>query len=303
MKAIIQKRYGGPDTLELVKMDQPKLKSSEVLIKIHSTNIASGDMRVNTLSIPFGLKTIMRLVFGWNGPRNKIRGLTAAGEIIEVGDKTTKFKVGDRVNFINSMGASCLAEYISLNEKKIISKIGNDVSYAQAAPVSFGAMSAYHFINENTIKKGDEVLIYGASGSVGSYALQLAIYYGATVTAVCSKKNHAAVKKLGAKHVINYKTTDFSKTSKKYDVIFDAVIKIKKKQVKSNLKEKGRFMSIKLPTSEKQDRLDLLNKLMQEGNLVSLMDKEFKFVEYKEAHELVYSQHKLGNVVINIIEE
>lgn len=301
MKAIIQNKYGGSETLELTDFIDPKITSMEVLIKIYSANIASGDMRMNTLQMPPGIRLLMRLIFGWNGPRKKIRGMTAAGEIVQIGKDVTRFTVGDRVNLINSMGASCLAEYISLNQKKIISVIGDNVTYAQAAPVSFGAMSAYHFINEKNIKEGDEVLIYGASGSVGSYAVQLARYYGAIVTAVCSKKNHDAIRELGATHLIDYKTTDFTKSTKKYDVIFDAVIKLKKANIKSSLKNNGKYLTIKMPTREKQERLDLLNKLMKEGHIQSLMDKEFKLEDFKQAHELVYSKHKRGNVVINIV--
>lgn len=300
MRAIIQKKYGGVETLKITETTKPLIKEKEVLIQIHVANIASGDMRINTLDVPFGLKTIMRLFFGWNSPRNEIRGITASGKVIETGKDVNKYKIGDRVNFINSIGAGCLAEYICLSENKIISIIGDKVTYQQAAPVAFGAMSAYHFINENTINLGDEVLIYGASGSVGSYAVQLGVLYGANITAVCSKKNHEIVKSLGALHLIDYKTTDFSKENKKYDVIFDAVGKIKKANVKSVLKPGGKYLSIKFPTKEKQDRLDKMNEIMKQGKMISLMDKEFVFEDFKEAHELVYSKHKVGNVVINI---
>jgi len=300
MKAIIQNKYGLSNTLELVDVEKPRIKDGEVMIEVHSANIASGDMRINTLDVPFGLKTIMRLIFGWNAPRNKIRGMTASGKIVEIGKDVTRFEIGDRVNLINSMGAGCLAEYICLSEKKIISKIGDNISYAQSAPVAFGAMSAYHFINEKTIHKGDKVLIYGASGSVGTYAVQLAIYYGGEVTAVCSKKNHEAMIGLGAKHVIDYQVDDFSVGKKKYDVILDAVIKLKKKDIKNVLTENGRYLTLKMPTKEKIERLDEMNRIMNEGKMISLMDKEFTFDEFVTAHNLVYSKHKVGNVVINI---
>ena len=222
------------------------------------------------------------------------------GKIVEIGKDVTRFEIGDRVNLINSMGAGCLAEYICLSEKKIISKIGDNISYAQSAPVAFGAMSAYHFINEKTIHKGDKVLIYGASGSLGTYAVQLAIYYGGEVTAVCSKKNHEAMIGLGAKHVIDYQVDDFSVGKKKYDVILDAVIKLKKKDIKNVLTENGRYLTLKMPTKEKIERLDEMNRIMNEGKMISLMDKEFTFDEFVTAHNLVYSKHKVGNVVINI---
>ena len=298
MKAIIQHKYGGVETLELANVEKPSFKDNELLIEVHSANIASGDMRINTLSVPKGLKTIMRLIFGWNGPKNKVRGISASGKVVEIGKEVTKFKIGDKVNFINSMGASCMAEYISLKESKIISKFDDKIPYSQAAPIAFGAMSAYHFINQNNIKENDEVLIYGASGSVGSYALQLAKYYGAKVTAVSSKKNHELLKELGADCLIDYKTTDFTETTKKYDLIFDAVIKLNKSKVKGNLKSKGRFLSTKVPTSEKIERVQYLNELLKEGHIKTVIDQEFQLEKYKEAHELVYSKHKVGNVVI-----
>lgn len=302
MKAIIQSTYGGAETLQLVDIDKPEIKKNQVLVEIYTTNIASGDMRLNTLDVPNILKLIMRIIFGFKGPRKKIRGITASGKIVEVGEDVSKYKVGDRVNFINSMGAGCLAEYITLKEKSVMAVIPDNVSYTDAAPLSFGAMSAYHFINEKNIKQGDQVLIYGASGSVGSYAVQLATCFGAEVTAVCSEKNHEIMKTIGAKYTIDYHTTDFTQASKQYDVIFDAVVKLSKSKIKKVLKLNGKYLSIKLPTSEKKERLEFLNQLMGEGNIKTVIDKTYTLEQYKEAHEHVYTKRKVGNVVINIKE-
>lgn len=302
MKVIIQNKYGGPEVLELVELPKPTINDKEVLVEIHVTNIASGDRRINTLDVPGILKPIMRLVFGWNRPRKKIRGITASGVIQEVGKDITKYKAGDRVYFINSMGAGCLAEYIVLNEKTVMAHIPDGVSFEQAAPIAFGAMSAYHFVNAEQVKKDDKMLIYGASGSVGTYAVQLAKYYGAVVTAVSSKKNHDAMFKIGADHVIDYKTDDFTKQQKKYDVILDAVGLLKKKEAVKALKKQGKFLSLKSLTKEKTERLEILNEIIKEGKLESVIDHSYAFNEYKEAHAHVYTNHKLGNVVIKIKE-
>ncbi|MDC0558956.1 NAD(P)-dependent alcohol dehydrogenase [Candidatus Izimaplasma bacterium] len=300
MKAVIQNRYGGPEVFELVDHEKPSPKDNQVLIEIHATNIASGDKNVNTLELSLPLKIIMKIIFGWSRPRNKIRGMTAAGEVVEIGKDVKQYSVGDKVYFINSMKAGCLAEYIALNENAVMAPVPENISYIDAAPLSFGAMSAYHFINSNNINENDKVLIYGASGSVGSYAVQLAKYYGASVTAVCSKKNHEAMISLGADHVIDYHTDDFRNMNKKYDVIFDAVMKITKSSSKKVLTENGKYLSIKMPTKEKRERLLIINDIVKEGKMKTLIDKVYPFNQFKEAHEHVYTGHKVGNVVIEI---
>jgi NADPH:quinone reductase-like Zn-dependent oxidoreductase len=300
MKAVVQYKYGGADKLFLEEVSKPTIKDNQILIEVHAANIASGDMRINTIDVPMLLKPIFRLIFGFTGPRKKVRGLTGSGKIVEIGKKVTKYKKGDRVNYINSMNAGCLAEFLVLKEKSVMAKIADNVSYIDSAPIAFGAMSAFHFINEDTVKKGYKVLIYGASGSVGSYALQLAKYYGAEVTAVCSKKNHEVMKSIGADNVIDYKTEDFTNSSVRYDVVFDSVSKVSKKQCKAVLNDNGVFMSVRTLTKEMSSRVELLNGLLSENKISTLIDQVFKLEEYKEAHELVYGKHKVGNVVIEL---
>lgn len=302
MKAIIQNTYGGPDTLHLVEVEKPTVIEKELLIQIKATNIASGDMRVNTLDVPTLLKPLMRLIFGWKGPRNKVRGISASGVVVDTGSNVTNYTIGDSVYFINSMKAGCLAEYITLTEKSILAKKPDNISYKEAAPIAFGAMSAIHFINRQNIQVGQQVLIYGASGSVGSYALQLAKHYGAEVTAVSSKKNHEVLLTLGADHVIDYHTVDFRKANKKYDIIFDAVGKLTKKSCKEVLQKNGKYLSIKLPTKESVLRLERLNEIIEKGDLKTLIDKVYPLEQYKEAHTHVYGGHKVGNVVIQVSE-
>lgn len=300
MKAIVQYKYGGVDNLHLKEIEKPSYKDNEILIEVHAANIASGDMRINTLDVPFMLKPILRLVFGLKGPRKSVRGVTGSGIIVKTGSKVRRFKVGDRVNYINSMGAGCMAEFLVLKEKAVMAKINDNVSYIDAAPIPFGAMSAYHFINENTINKGQNVLIYGASGSVGSYATQLAKHYGANVTAVSSKKNHEVLKSLGADKLIDYRTEDFTKNKEKYDVIFDSVLKISKKKCKNVLKKDGKYLSVKSLTKEMSSRIETLNELLSNKKISTLIDKVYSIEDYQEAHSLVYSKHKVGNVVIEI---
>ncbi len=301
MKAIIQNKYGGTETMKLVEIPVPNYKQNQLLIKIHATNVSSGDMKINTLSVPLVLKFIMKMIFGFKGPRNKIRGIAASGEVIEVGKEVKKYKKGDLIYFINSMKDGCLAEYIVLHEKGVIARKPENISHVEAAPIAFGAMSAYHFINSKTISKNNDVLIYGASGSVGSYALQLAKFYGANVTAVSSKKNHQALLKLGADHVIDYHEVDFRTLAVKYDMIFDAVYKINRKSCKNVLKPNGKYYSIMQPTKESISRLNELNQIINAGKMTSLIDKVYEFDHYKEAHEHTYTGHKVGNVVIRII--
>jgi len=302
MKAVVQTQYGGPETLHLVKVLKPSFNDDEFLVKVHATNIASGDMRVNTLSVNAFLKPIMRLVFGFKGPRSKIRGISASGEIVGLGKNITEYKLKDKIYFINSMKAGCLAEYIVLNKKSITALKPENISYTEAAPIAFGAMSAYHFINQKNIKEGQEVLIYGASGSVGSYAIQLAKYYGAVVTAVSSEKNHEKLLALGADCVIDYHKNDFRTINKQYDVIFDAVLKISKKSCKAVLKQGGKYLSVISPTKESKERLKELNEIINKGKLVTLIDTVYPFKDFREAHKHTYTGHKVGNVVVEIIE-
>lgn len=300
MKAIVQNIYGDESVLQMKEIETPVISKDELLIEVHYANIASGDMRINTLDIPTLLKPIARLVFGCKGPRRQVRGITGSGVITQVGENVTNLNVGDKVYYINSMKAGCMAEYLVLNKKSILAKVPSNMSLEQAAPLAFGAMTALHFINENTVKPGNKVLIYGASGSVGTYAIQLAKYLGAEVTAICSKKNHDVVTSLGADHVIDYKTTDFTTQTKQYDVVFDTVLKTKKNAVKRVLTQSGKYITTASPSSEKVERLKQINEIIEKNKLTSYIEKTYPFDEYKEAHRHVYSKHKVGNVVLKI---
>lgn len=299
MKAIIQKQYGGIETLEYVERNKPSVKNDDILVKVSYANISAGDKNINTMNVMFPLNIIMKLIFGIKKPKAEIRGISGSGIIEEIGSKVTQFKVGDHVNFINSMKAGVLADYLVLNERSKIAKLDNEVSLADAAPIAFGALSAHHFINKNTIKKGMKVMIYGASGSVGSYASSLSNYYGAEVTMVASQKHHTKLKVINGE-LVSYENDAHLKLNTKYDIIFDAVGKIKKKQVAKMLNKKGKFFSIKAPTKEDLVKLNDLNTLLKEKKIVTIIDKIYPFEAFKEAHQKVYDGHKTGNVVIGI---
>lgn len=303
MKAVIQRRYGGPENMELVDVPKPSINQNQLLIQIHATNVSSGDMRINTFQMPFVFKPIMALLFGFKGPRNIIRGVSGSGVIVEKGASVTSFEVGDEVYFINSTKAGCLAEYIALTPKSVLIKKPKSISHVEAAPLTFGAMTAYHFINERTISKGQHVMIYGASGSVGSYALQLAKYYGATVTAISSSVHHKALLDLGADHVIDYTKTDITTLDQTFDIIFDSVMKLPKRKCKHLLTPGGNYLSVMMPTKEAVSRLEVINNIIEEGLLKTLIDKVYPLSEYREAHAHTYAGHKEGNVVISIIHE
>jgi len=303
MKAIIQKKYGDESTLDLVDVTAPSIKKpDDILIEVKYANISAGDKNINTLNLPQPIKLIMRLVFGIRGPRAKVRGISGSGIVKSVGSAVSTFKIGDHINFINSIKAGIMAERLLLSSKSKLSLVSNNVNLENAAPIAFGALTANHFINDQNVKKGDKVLIYGASGSVGTYAAQLAKYYGAIVTGVASAKHHDRLKLLNLDYLIDYTKQDITKLDNKYDLILDAVGFFPKPKARHILKEKGKYLTIKSPTTEDLTRLAFLNNLLSEGKLKTIIDKVYSLEEYKEAHKKVYDGHKSGNIIIKISE-
>lgn len=300
MKAIIQKKYGGPEVLKIMDVPKPVPNKNDVLVEVYTTNVSSGDTIVRSLNVPFPIKIIMRLMFGILGPRKKIPGYTAAGIVVEIGESVKEFKVGDKVYGINGTRSGCYSEYVCIKESGAIVHLPENLTFDEAAPIPFGAMSALHIMNKVTINKNDNVLIYGASGSVGTYAVQLAKYYGANVTAVCSTKNHDIVKSIGADKVIDYRKEDYTKLNKEYDIVFDAVGKTTKKQGSKILKDSGKYISIKSITTEKKEKLLTLNKIMSEFPITTIIDRTYSLDEIVEAHRYVDEGHKVGNVIIKV---
>lgn len=302
MKAMVCTKYGKPDVLQLEEVENPIPKENEILIKIHATTVTSGDCRVRSFNSPLLLWLPMRIVLGLRKPRKSILGVELAGEVEDVGKNVTRFKKGDQLFAMTGMKFGGYAEYICLPEKGTIAVKPENVTCEEAASISFGGTTALHFFRKGNIQAGQKVLIYGASGAVGTAAVQLASYYGAEVTGVCSAKNSELVKSLGADRVINYQHENFTEKEERYDLIFDAVGKITKNQCKEALALNGRFVSVEGQGIAKVQTKDLLllKKLMEEGQIKSVIDRCYSLEQIPEAHEYVETGHKIGSVVVTL---
>lgn len=302
MKAMVCTKYGKPDVLQLQEVEKPIPKENEILIKIYATTVTSGDCRVRSFNSPLLLWLPMRIVLGLRKPRKSILGVELAGEVEDVGKNVTRFKKGDQLFAMTGMKFGGYAEYICLPEKGTIAVKPENVTYEEAASISFGGTTALHFFRKGTIQTGQKVLIYGASGAVGTAAVQLASYYGAEVTGVCSAKNSELVKSLGADRVIDYQNENFTEKQEKYDLIFDAVGKITKNQCKAALALNGRFVSVEGQGIAKVQTKDLLllKKLIEEGQIKSVIDRCYSLEQIPKAHEYVETGHKIGSVVVTL---
>ncbi|WP_314586825.1 NAD(P)-dependent alcohol dehydrogenase [Paenibacillus terrigena] len=301
MKAIVCTKYGSPDVLELREVEKPTPKDNEVLVKVHVTTVTSGDCRVRGFTNPF-LQLLMRFILGAKKARNMILGVEFAGEVEAVGKHAKRFKKGDQVYALNGMRFGAHAEYICMPEESSIALKPTNATYEEAAAIPFGGTTALHFFRKAKVKTGQKVLIYGASGSVGTSAVQIAKIIGTDVTAVCSSANFEFVKSLGADHVIDYTKEDFAQREERYDVIFDAVGKGSKASCKKALKPNGTFITVVGQGMAKVLKEDLiyLKALTEEGKLQSVIDRIYPFEQISEAHRYVEKGHKKGNVVITV---
>jgi len=312
MKAIVCKKYGPAENLVIVECNKPIPMDDEVLIKIFATTVHIGDTKIRRFEPGMGLikdfffKPIMRIILGFTGPRKKILGMELSGEIETIGKNVTLFKVGDPVFASTEFRFGSYAEYCCLPEKGILAIKPKNMTHEEAAPVSNGGITALIHLRKANIRKGQKVLIYGASGSVGTYAIQIAKYYGAEVTAVCSTSNLEMVKSLGADKVIDYTRQNFTRSGETYDVIYDAVGKIESSKRKKSLSESGRYLNVLSMSGNiklKVDDLYFLKKLCEEGKLRTVIDRIYTFGEIVEAHKYVELGHKKGNVVITVREQ
>jgi len=292
MKAIVCAKYGSPDGLQLIEVDNPVPKDNEVLIRIHATTVTSGDVILRKLRWP------LRLVFGLK--KNSILGHELAGEVEKIGKDVTLFKVGDQVFASMGMKSGTYTEYICLPEDGMIALKPENLNYGEAAAVPVGGNTALHILRKGNIQNGQKVLVYGASGSVGTYAIQLAKHFGAEVTGVCSTSNVDLVSSLGADIVIDYRKGDFFKSQQSYDVIFEAVGKISASSIKNLLNEKGTYLSVKSSTREDVKDLVLLKNLIESGKIKPVIDRQFPLGQTAEAHRYVEKGHKKGNVIIAV---
>ncbi len=301
MKAIICTKYGPPNVLQLQNVEKPKPKKNEVLVKIHATSVSTGDCRIRGFNSPLLFWIPMRIILGFRKPRKPILGIELSGEIEDIGTDVTQFKKGDPVFALTELNLGGYAEYTCVHESGLIALKPTNVTYEEAAVIPFGGTSALHFLRKGQIKKGQQVLIYGASGSVGTAAVQLAKYFGATVTAICSSSNFDLVTALGADNVIDYMKEDFTKRGDHYDIIFDAVGKYQKSLCTDALMPNGKYVSVNgMMAKVSKEDMNLLKQLAETEKLKPVIDRTYRLEEVAEAHTYVEMGHKKGNVSITL---
>lgn len=301
MKAIICTKYGPPNVLQLQNIEKPKPKKNEVLVKIHATSVSTGDCRIRGFNSPLLFWIPMRIILGFRKPRKPILGVELSGEIEDIGSDVTQFKKGDPVFALTELNLGGYAEYTCVHESGLIALKPTNVTYDEAAVIPFGGTSALHFLRKGQIKKGQRVLIYGASGSVGTAAVQLAKYFGATVTAICSSSNFDLVIALGADNVIDYMKEDFTKRGDHYDIIFDAVGKYNKSLCTDALMPNGKYVSVNgMMAKVSKEDMNLLKQLAETEKLKPVIDRTYRLEEVVEAHTYVEMGHKKGNVSITL---
>jgi NADPH:quinone reductase-like Zn-dependent oxidoreductase len=320
--AIVYESYGSPDVLEFKEVEKPAPKSDQVLIKIHATTVTSADWRVRSLTVPTGFRLMMRLVFGFSKPKQPILGSELAGVIESVGSSVTQFKVGDAVFAFADADMGCHAQYKCLSQDSAIALKPANMSFEEAAAMSFGATTALDFFRRAKLQRGESVLINGASGAVGTAAIQLAKHFGVDVTAVCSTSNLDFVKSLGANHVIDYTKADFTQNGKTYDVIMDNAGTAPFSRSKGSLKPNGSLLLVLAglpemlqglwvsisskqkviagPASSKAEDLRYLAELAVECKFKPVIDRSYPFEQIVEAHRYVDIGRKKGNVAITI---
>jgi len=306
MKAVIYNKYGPPEVLQMVERKKPEPGEDELLIKVKATSVSSGVIWMRNGIHPDSklLTLIIRIVNGFKKPKKEILGYEFSGKVEATGKNVRLFKKGDKVyGTCTGLKNGAYAEYLCVPEKwkqGIVALMPTLSSYNEAAVIPAGGITALQILRKGNIKKGQQVLIYGASGSVGSYATQLAKYFGAIVTGVASSTKRDMIKEIGADYFIDYKKEDFLKNPTNYDVIFDAVGKLSKSRAKALLKKSGTYLSVKVLTNEKTEYLNKLSKLFDKGHIVPFIDRVYPLDQIVEAHRYTEKGYKKGNVVITI---
>ena len=322
MKAIVYTKYGPPDVLQLKEVEKPTPKYNEVLIRIYATTATAGDCENRRLEVPILIWLPIRIYMGVRKPKRQILGLELAGEIEAVGKDITRFKKGDQVFAATDMSFGAYAEYICLPDTYAMAIKPANMTYEEAATVPTGGLLALHFLRKGNIQSGEKVLINGAAGSMGTFAVQLAKYFGAEVTGVDSTGKLDMLRTIGADHIIDYTQEDFTKNGETYDVIFDVIGKSSFSCSVRSLKQNGRYL-LGIPdlskmvrglwtskTSSKRviaglvsyrtENLFLLKELIEAGKIKSVIDRSYPLEQTAEAHRYVETGHKMGNVVITV---
>lgn len=302
MKAVICTGYGPPNVLQLQEVDKPVPKSDELLIKVHTSAVHSGDRRLRALDVPALGKLPMRIVVGFKAPRQPILGVVLAGEVVETGNRVEQFKVGNRVYALTGMRFGGYAEYACVKANKCVERMPTNASFIEAASLPFGGTTALHFLRKVNIEQAKTVLIYGAAGAVGSMAVQIAKHYGAHVTAVCRERNFELVRSLGADVVVDYTKPNYDEKLTTYDAVFDAAGKIDKRLARKHVAEHGKFSSVagQGPASERKEDLTFLNDLFEAGRVKAVIDSVYPLEDIVAAHRYVDAGGKAGNVIVTV---
>jgi NADPH:quinone reductase-like Zn-dependent oxidoreductase len=308
MKAIVCTGYGPPDVLVLKEVAKPVPKDNEALIKILAVPVTAMDFRIRGLIVPMGgiggsiARTMLRLKFGLTKPRKSILGGYLAGEIETAGKEVKRFQKGDRVFARTGWRFGAYAEYTCLPENEVLTLKPANLTCEEAAAIPYGGANALYFLRKGGIRSGQKVLIYGASGAIGTAAVQIARYFGAQVTGVCSTSNLALVKSLEADKVIDYTREDFTLSGELFDVIFDAVGKISYSKSQQSLKPDGKYVSVFSSGVSEIHTEDLifLKELAEAGKIKPVIDRFYPLEQAAEAHRYVETGHKKGNVILTL---
>jgi NADPH:quinone reductase-like Zn-dependent oxidoreductase len=316
MKAAVYERYGPPEVVQIRDVPMPVPKPGELLVESHATTVNSGDARVRALRVPRGMSALVRLAMGVTRPRRPVLGFEVAGRVTEVASGVTDFQVGDRVVASRGFKFGCHAEYVTVAHDGQVARIPDHVSSHEAVALCFGGSTALHFFERAKLTADDSILINGASGAVGTLAVQLAKHRGAEVTAVCSSANVDLVRELGADHVIDYTTQDFTQNRQRYDVIMDTHGNAPYARVQASLKPGGRFLMVvgdlfQTVASTWQratiggtgnvtgETYRTLMSLAEQGVLKAVIDTVLPFGQIVEAHRRVDGGHKVGSIVLS----
>jgi NADPH:quinone reductase-like Zn-dependent oxidoreductase len=323
MKAIVYKKYGPPKVLQIQEVAKPAPKVDEVLIKVYATTVSAADYKIRGFKVSYGFWLPARMMYGLFRPKRTILGTELAGKVEAVGNDVRLFNKGDRVFGMDGANFGAYAEYVCRPEKSALAAIPANMTYEEASAVPHGALAALFFLRDKgKIQAGQDILIYGASGAVGTSAVQIAKYFGAKITGVCSTRNLDLVKSLGAAQVIDYTQEDFTEKGKAYDCIFDTVGKTSFSRCKKVLKPKGRYILtvFDLPqifqmmwtsilggkkvvcaiAPERAENLFFVKKIIEEGKLKPVIDRRFSLERAADAHTYAEAGHKKGSVVITI---